>query len=244
MHERRQALGGYLPARAARADAARGPRRSTASTTLLEGSGKREISTTMAFVRLLTALLSRQEPRPARRADRAGRGAHLRHGGPVPPARHLRRRGSALRAGRSRPGDVLPRGPQGPDPPGGHQRGGRAVVVRSPRARAYANHGDPDDPVLHLLLDVRLPARRRPDLGRRRLAHARLPDGRHLRPHDALRRRPPAPGRPQPALAASTVPNCLAYDPTFALRAGGDRPRRPAPHVHRSRRTSSTTSRC
>jgi len=35
--------------------------------------------------------------------------------------------------------------------------------------------------VLHLLLDVRLPADRRPGLGRRRHAGARLPVGRHRR---------------------------------------------------------------
>ena len=37
---------------------------------------------------------------------------------------------------------------------------------------AYATHGITDDSVLHLLLDVRLPAHRRPDLGRRRHARA------------------------------------------------------------------------
>jgi pyruvate dehydrogenase E1 component len=55
MHERRQALGGYLPARAATAKPLEIPPLE-AFHTLTEGSGKREISTTMAFVRLLTAL--------------------------------------------------------------------------------------------------------------------------------------------------------------------------------------------
>ena len=55
-----------------------------------------------------------------------------------------------------------------------------------------------DDPVLHLLLDVRLPARRRPRLGGRRHARARLPARRHRGPHDAERRRSAARGRPQP----------------------------------------------
>ena len=53
-----------------------------------------------------------------------------------------------------------------------------------------------DDPVLHLLLDVRLPARRRPRLGGGRHALARLPAGRHRRAHHAQRRRPAARGRP------------------------------------------------
>ncbi len=50
-------------------------------------------------------------------------------------------------------------------------------------ATAYSNHGTPDDPVLHLLFDVRLSAHRRPGLGRRRHAGARLPDRRYRRSH-------------------------------------------------------------
>ena len=46
-----------------------------------------------------------------------------------------------------------------------------------------------DDPLLHLLLDVRLPADRRPVLGLRRRARPRLPAGRHGRPDDARRAR-------------------------------------------------------
>ena len=59
--------------------------------------------TTMAFVRLLDKLLPRQEDRQVHRADRARRIAHLRHGRPVPPDRHLLARRPALRAGRFRP---------------------------------------------------------------------------------------------------------------------------------------------
>ena len=56
-----------------------------------------------------------------------------------------------------------------------------ATVVQRARPRDAAD--------VHLLLDVRLPARRRPDLGRGRPARARLPARRHRRPHDARRRR-------------------------------------------------------
>ena len=74
------------------------------------------------------------------------------------------------------------------DPAGRHQRGrrdvrldrGGDVVLDARRA---------DDPVLHLLLDVRLPARRRPRVGGGRHALARLPARRHRRAHDAERRR-------------------------------------------------------
>ena len=74
----------------------------------------------------------------------------------------------------------------------------------------------PGDPVLHLLLDVRLPADRRPVLGRRRRAGARLPHGRDRRPHDAHRRGPPARRRPQPRARHDQPGRPRSYDPTFA----------------------------
>jgi len=55
MHERRKALGGYLPARRSTAPKLEIPELSIFRS-LLEGSGDREMSTTMAFVRMLAAL--------------------------------------------------------------------------------------------------------------------------------------------------------------------------------------------
>ena len=55
MHERRRALGGYLPARRRDAPPLEIPPLDVFSA-LLEGSGERRISTTMGFVRILTAL--------------------------------------------------------------------------------------------------------------------------------------------------------------------------------------------
>ena len=55
MHERRRSLGGYLPARRKKAPALPVPPLETFKTQL-DGTGEREISTTMAFVRMLTAL--------------------------------------------------------------------------------------------------------------------------------------------------------------------------------------------
>ncbi|MCZ6726287.1 MAG: pyruvate dehydrogenase (acetyl-transferring), homodimeric type [Acidobacteria bacterium] len=55
MRERREALGGYLPERKVTAETLEVPDLSAFSA-LLGGSGKREMSTTMAFVRLLMAL--------------------------------------------------------------------------------------------------------------------------------------------------------------------------------------------
>ncbi len=56
MHERRAALGGYLPARRTHAEPLEIPELS-AFESQLKDSGDREVSTTMAFVRILTALI-------------------------------------------------------------------------------------------------------------------------------------------------------------------------------------------
>ena len=56
MHERRKALGGYLPSRSDACDTLPAPQLD-AFKALLEGTGEREISTTMAFVRILSTLL-------------------------------------------------------------------------------------------------------------------------------------------------------------------------------------------
>ena len=55
----------------------------------LEGSGDREISTTMAFVRILTALVRDKNIGQQIVPIVPGRSAHLRHGGHVPADRHL-----------------------------------------------------------------------------------------------------------------------------------------------------------
>ena len=190
----RRLAGDEVPARAAQgarrlpaaapAQGGRGAsrcRRSRLSTRCSKGSGEgREISTTMAFVRVADGAGARQGDRQAHRADRARRGAHLRHGRDVPPARHLRLRGPEVRAGRQGPGDVLPRGQAGPDPRGRHQRGGRVLLVD--RRGDFVQPFEPGDgAVLHLLFDVRLAARRRPRLGGGRPARARLPARRHGR---------------------------------------------------------------
>lgn len=62
LHERRRALGGYLPQRRRRADKVPAVPALSVFEQLLKGSGEgREISTTMAFVRGLTALLRDKE---------------------------------------------------------------------------------------------------------------------------------------------------------------------------------------
>ena len=106
---------------------------------------------------------ARPRLRPARRADHPRRGAHVRHRRAVPRVQDLRAVRPALRAGRRRAAALVPRGERRPDPRGGHHRGRRDGVASPPRARATRTWRA-DDPVLHLLFDVRVPARRRPDL--------------------------------------------------------------------------------
>ena len=117
--ERRAALGGSLPARhadeRAAADArpvherARGERRARE----LDDDGLRPRP---------QRARPRQGARAADRPDRARRVTDVRHGGDVPPARHLLAGRPALPARGRRGPHVLPRGPARPDPPGGDQR--------------------------------------------------------------------------------------------------------------------------
>ena len=72
--------------------------------------------------------------------------------------------------------------------------GSMAQLHRRRHGVRHPRHAD--GAVLHVLFDVRVPARRRPHLAGGRRPHPRLPARRHRRPHDAARRGPAAPGRP------------------------------------------------
>ena len=121
----------------------------------------------------------------------------------------------------------------GPDPPGRHLRDRRHGLV--PRRRHGVRQPRPaDDPVLHLLFDVRLPARRRHDLGVRGHDVQGLPARRHLRPHDPERRGRAAPGRPLPRDGVhGAEPRELR--PGVRVRNRGHRPGRHPAHVRRVR---------
>ena len=77
---------------------------------------------------------ARQGRRPARRADRRRRGAHLRHGRHVPPDRHLRAVRPEVQADGRRPAHVLPRRRGRPGAAGRHHRS-RAPCARGSRRR-------------------------------------------------------------------------------------------------------------
>ena len=100
LHERRQALGGYLPKRRAKADEHfTVPSFETFKPVLEATAEGREISTTQAYVRFLSLLLRDKALGPRVvpiLVDEARTFAHGRH---VPPDRHLQPRGSEVHAG-------------------------------------------------------------------------------------------------------------------------------------------------
>jgi len=170
MRERRNALGGYLPQRRRRVEPMPVPPLATFER-LLKSTEEREISTTMAFVQMLQILLrdkalgKRVVPIvPTSRARSA-----WRH---VPPARHLEPARPALHAEdadqlmfykESKDGQILQEGI--------NEAGGMCDWIAAGDVVLDARRAD--DPFLHLLLDVRVPAHRRPRVGGRRHALAR-----------------------------------------------------------------------
>ena len=240
IRERRKALGGFVPSRKIRSE----PLASVPTELFDEfyqGTGDRKASTTMVFVRLLAKLLRDKElgklivpivPDEARTFGMEGA---------VPPDRHLLQRRPAVRAGRHGDAAVLQGGVRRPDSRGRHHRSRIDVVVHRRRNRlrhARRQH----DSVLHLLFDVRLPAHRRPHLGRCRRADARLHAGRHRRTDDASGRGTAAPGRQQPALRHGL--SRIAWPTTRHSRTRSPSSSRTASSACTSIRTaSSTTSR-
>ncbi len=213
LHARRRALGGYLPARNPSASPLKVPPLEGLSLDP-RGTAEREISTTMAFVRILTALLKGSRHRQAHRADRARRGAHLWYGGPVPPGRHLLVGRPALHAGRCRDADVVSRGQEGPDDRGGHQRGGLGVLVDG-RGDLLRQSRHRHGAVLFIIRCSAFSAWRL-SLGRRETCRRAVfcwaaPPGRTTLAGEGLQHQD---GHSQ--LVATTIPNCRAYDPTYA----------------------------
>ena len=212
LSERRRALGGPIPKRVVRAEPLPAPAPEVDQE--FAAGSKTAVSTTMVFARILRNLIRDKElgqrivPIIPDEARTFGMDPLFKEVGIYAAL------GQRYEPGRFRPRAVVPRVDRRPGPRGGHHRGrldgqlpGGRHVVRDPWPA--------DDPVLHLLLDVRLPADRRPDVGVRGCPRARLPDGRHGRSHDARRRRPPARRRPQPHPGVDD-PGVRGYDPAFA----------------------------
>ena len=152
----------------------------------LKGTGEREISTTMAFVRILTTLLRDKEmgkhvvpivPDESRTFGMEGlfRSVGIynplgQHYTPEDADQMMFYKRKRDRAGLA----------------GGHQRGRRHGRLDRGGNQLFQSRRA-DDPVLHLLLDVWLPADRRSGMGGRRYPGARVHAGRHRRAHDPER---------------------------------------------------------
>ena len=198
MMDRRKALDGSLPSRVVRTKRAIEHARATSrSPRSLAGSGKQEVSTTMAFTRLLRNLCRdkkfgpRVVPIIPDEARTFGMDSLFREFEiyaaqgqlyePVDPS-------CCCPTPRRKDGQILEEGIT--------EAGSMASFIAA--GTSLRHPGRADGAVLHLLLDVRLPAGRRPHLGGRRRAGAGLPARRHRRSHHAAGRGAPAPGRPQP----------------------------------------------
>ncbi len=215
MLERRRSLGGSLPRRVVRSTPLQLPGDKMYAE-LKQGSGKNKIATTMAVVRLLKDWM--KDPEIGKRFVPIAPDEYRTFGmdSMFPSRQGLRPGRTDLRVGRPQAAARLQDVAAGPDAARGHLRGRRRGVgdrrrvgVLDPR-RAH-------DPVLHLLLDVRLPADRGLDLGDGRPARPRLPDRCHRRPHHIDRRGSPARRR---ALAADRgdQPRSRALRPRVRLR--------------------------
>ena len=219
LRERREALGGFLPVRRTAATEARSRRSAAYSTTCSKAPEDREVSTTMAFVRICWATAAQTRtsantscrsfptrPAPSAWSRCSASSESIRTRGSS-TSRSTRRACSTTR--RPRTGRFSKKASPRPD----------RCPLSSPPARPMRLTACNMIPVLHLLLDVRIPADRRPDLGCRGLRGHGLSDRRHRRAHDAHRRRAAASGRTQPC-SGSGHPSSAAYDPAYAYEIG------------------------
>ena len=228
LRERRTALGGSLPVRKRDAPPLAMPALE-AFEPLLEGTGDREISTTMAFVRILTVLLKDKNigknivpivPDEARTFGMEGLFRQIGIYSSVGQLYTPQDAETLMSYNEDKKGQMLEEGI--------NEAGALCSWIAA--GTAYANHGINMVPfyIYYSMFGFQrvgdfiwaagdIQARGfllGATAGRTTLA------GEGLQHQD---------GHSQ--LLASTVPNCVAYDPDVRLRARRDHPRRPAPHV-------------
>ena len=213
LHSRRQALGGYLPARRTDCPALAVPPLDTTAAFALQADGK-EMSTTMAFVRMLGNLLKdpalgpRIVPIVADEARTFGMASLFRQVGIYAPFGQLYQPEDS--------GSVLyyREDTRRADPRGGHHRGRRAVVVDRGGDGVF-DARPADAAVLHLLLMFGF--QRVGDLiwaaadQRARGFLIGATAGRTTLGGEGLQHQDGS-----SHLVAATVPNCKAYDPATA----------------------------
>ena len=163
MRERRAALGGVLPRRVVRAKSLPQPQRlglRRAAQGLGQAGGGHHDGVRPAA----QGADEGPDHRGAVRADHPGRGQDVRHGLAVPDGEDLLPARADLRGGGPQPAAVLQGVREGPDPARGHQRVRRdGLGDRRGHLVRHARHAH--DPGVRVLLDVRLAADRRRDVG-------------------------------------------------------------------------------
>ncbi len=185
LQERRRELGGPVPRRTVSALPLEVPSLEQFAE-FLRGSERFEVSTTMAFVRLLGSLLRNKNigkrivPIIPDEARTFGMDPLFREIGIYSS------KGQLYDPVDSRIAPVLSRSEGRADPRGGDHRGGSDLVLDL-GGNSVLQPRPGDDPVLRLLFHVRIPADRRPDLGGCRHEGARVPARGDLRPDDAER---------------------------------------------------------
>ncbi|GIX28832.1 MAG: hypothetical protein KatS3mg123_2713 [Burkholderiales bacterium] len=228
MRERRMALGGYLPSRRQKADKSLDVPELSAFEALLKGSDGREMSTTMAFVRILNVLVRDKNigkyvvpivPDESRTFGMEGMFRQFGIWSSVGQLYVPEDADQLMFYKEDKHGQILQEGI--------NEAGATCSWMAA--ASSYSVHGPDHDPVLHLLLHVRVPAGGRPAYGRRATCAPRLSDRRHRRPHYPERRRAAARGRPQPHPRFHRA-QLHRLRPRLCLRARRHHPGRPAAH--------------
>ena len=229
MKERRAALGGYLPKRVVRAKPLTLPgdkRLRRAEEGLGQAAGRHHDGVRPAA----QGPDEGQGDRQAVRADHPGRGPDVRHGLAVPDGQDLLTERAVLRRGGPEPAAVLQGVGAGPDPARGHQRGRRdGLGDRGWHRVRHARHAH--DPGVRVLLDVRVPADRRRDVGARRPDGPRVPARRDRRPDHAHRRGPAAQRRALGAARVASTRRAWPTTPAWAYELSVHRQGRAAPDV-------------
>ena len=196
MQERRRELGGVMPTRSVAGGG-------------LQGAGAglfQRVDGGIEWARrvdddgiYLGAAAPAEEPgdRQAGGADRSGRGTDVWDGVGDPAGGDLRAGGAAVHAARQGDAAVLPRRAGWTDSGGRDHRGGSDGFVHGCGA-GLLDVQDADDSLLHVLLDVRVPADWGPGVGVCGRARTGVHDGRDGGADDHAGRGTAAPGRAQP----------------------------------------------
>ncbi len=189
----------------------------------------------MAFVQALNIILRDKQVGPRVRADRCRRGAHLRHGRPVPPDRHLRAARPEVQAGRCRPADVLPRRRGRPGAGRRHHRSRRVLSSWMAAATSYSTNNLPMLPfyIYYSMFGFQRigdSAWQAADMRARGFllgatAGRTTLNGEGLQHEDG-----------HSHLLAGAIPNCKPLRPDLRLRSGGDPAARHEAHARRAGR--------